>query len=103
VRLTRGSLRRDGVVASAEISEELASARRNHACASMRLSIGRSVATTLEASRRSLRLPRAWPSERSLLVLGLSPKIAREIGAQFGQNAVVWTGADGIPGLILLS
>ena len=43
-----------------------------------------------------------WPSERSLLVLGLSPKIAREIGAQFGQNAVVWTGADGIPGLILL-
>jgi len=47
VRLTRGSLRRDGVVASAEISEELASARRNHAGASFRLSIDRSVATTL--------------------------------------------------------
>jgi hypothetical protein len=33
VRLTRGSLRRDEVVASAEISEELASARRIHTCA----------------------------------------------------------------------
>ena len=38
-----------------------------------------------------------WPGERSLLVFGLVPKIAREFGAKFGQNAIVWSGADAIP------
>jgi hypothetical protein len=43
-----------------------------------------------------------WPGERSFLVLGLVPEAAKSLGAQFGQNAIVWSGADAIPRLILL-
>ncbi|GMG91427.1 DUF3293 domain-containing protein [Cupriavidus pauculus] len=44
----------------------------------------------------------AWPGEESLLVLGLTLDDARALGAQFGQNAIVWSGADALPQLILL-
>jgi hypothetical protein len=43
-----------------------------------------------------------WPGERSVLVFGMVPEAAKALGAQFGQNAVVWSGADAIPRLILL-
>ena len=43
-----------------------------------------------------------WPAEHSYLVLGITIHAAREIGRRYGQNAVVWTGADAVPELLLL-
>lgn len=44
----------------------------------------------------------AWPGEPSFLVLGLPLEDARILGERFEQNAVVWNGADAVPGLVLL-
>ncbi len=44
----------------------------------------------------------AWPPEQSLLALGVDLDKSKALGRQFGQNAVVWAGADAIPRLILL-
>ena len=44
----------------------------------------------------------AWPPEQSLLALGVDLATAQALGRQFGQNAIVWAGADAIPRLILL-
>ena len=43
-----------------------------------------------------------WPGEASVLVLGLGLNEARAFGARLQQNAIVWSGADGLPQLILL-
>lgn len=43
-----------------------------------------------------------WPGEASFLVFGLDLAAARAIGTRFEQNALVWSGADGVPRLILL-
>lgn len=43
-----------------------------------------------------------WPGEASFLVLGLTLRGAREVGENFGQNAVLWAGLDAKPELILL-
>ena len=44
-----------------------------------------------------------WPMEPSLLVLGISRAQARILVRQFEQNACVFTGASGIPELLLAS
>ena len=43
-----------------------------------------------------------WPAEPSFLVPGLSLADARMLGAKYGQNAVVWSGEDAVPRLVLL-
>jgi hypothetical protein len=43
-----------------------------------------------------------WPSEKSYFALGLDLEYAKEIGAYFDQDAIVWVGSDAIPQLILL-
>ncbi len=43
-----------------------------------------------------------WPTERSYFALGLALEPAKEIGIQFGQDAIVWVDADAVPQLILL-
>ncbi|MBP0632662.1 DUF3293 domain-containing protein [Cupriavidus sp. AcVe19-1a] len=43
-----------------------------------------------------------WPAEPSFLVPGLSLDDARLLGGKYGQNAVVWSGADAVPRLVLL-
>ncbi|WP_420995207.1 DUF3293 domain-containing protein [Cupriavidus sp. 30B13] len=43
-----------------------------------------------------------WPGEESFLVLGLALDAARALGARYGQNAIVWSGAEAVPRLILL-
>ncbi len=43
-----------------------------------------------------------WPGEPSFLVPGLSLDAASALGAKYGQNAIVWSGADAVPRLILL-
>lgn len=43
-----------------------------------------------------------WPPEPSILALGCSKRLAKKLGHQFGQNAIVWAGANGVPRLILL-
>jgi Protein of unknown function (DUF3293) len=43
-----------------------------------------------------------WTPEPSLLVPGLTRTAAQVLGRQFAQNAIVWSGADAIPELILL-
>jgi hypothetical protein len=43
-----------------------------------------------------------WPGEESWLVPGLSLASAQALGTRFGQNAIVWAGADAIPRLVLL-
>ena len=43
-----------------------------------------------------------WPSEKSYFALGLELEAAKEIGAYFDQDAIVWVGSDAVPQLILL-
>jgi len=43
-----------------------------------------------------------WPGEPSFLVLGLTRRAARALGRQFEQNAILWSGLDAVPKLILL-
>lgn len=45
---------------------------------------------------------KVWPGEASLLVPGLDLTAARRLGERWGQNAIVWSGADALPRLILL-
>ena len=40
-----------------------------------------------------------WPGEKSCLVLGITPESALALGRQFGQNAIVYCGADAVPEL----
>lgn len=44
----------------------------------------------------------SWPAEASFLVLGLRREEASDLGRKYGQNAIVWIGADGVPELLLL-
>ena len=44
----------------------------------------------------------AWPAEKSFLALGLDLETSQALGREFGQNAIVWAGADAIPRLVLL-
>jgi hypothetical protein len=43
-----------------------------------------------------------WPGEASYLILGLCLKATKRLGARLQQNAIVWSGADAVPQLILL-
>lgn len=43
-----------------------------------------------------------WPGEPSLLVFGLNLEAAKELGRRYQQNAIVWSGDDGVPQLVLL-
>jgi hypothetical protein len=43
-----------------------------------------------------------WPAEPSLLVLGCPLAEAEQLGKRFQQNAVLWSGSDGVPRLILM-
>lgn len=43
-----------------------------------------------------------WPGERSVLVLGLTQDAAALLGGVWQQNAVVVSGADAVPQLLLL-
>ena len=43
-----------------------------------------------------------WRGEPSYLVPGLDREAAEELGHRFGQNAIVWSGADAVPELVLL-
>jgi hypothetical protein len=43
-----------------------------------------------------------WPPESSFLVFGLTLGAAKRLGKQFAQNAIVWSGSDAVPQLVLL-
>ena len=43
-----------------------------------------------------------WPGEPSYLVFDLSLEAAKTLGRKFNQNAIVWSGPDAVPQLILL-
>jgi len=43
-----------------------------------------------------------WPAEESLLALGIDLPLARRIGSEFGQNAIIWIDSAAIPHLVLL-
>ena len=43
-----------------------------------------------------------WLGEQSALALGISLNVAKWVGKEFRQNAIVWIGADYIPELIFL-
>jgi len=43
-----------------------------------------------------------WPGENSFLVFGVLLEDAKTLGTSFQQNAIVWTGADSVPQLVLL-
>jgi hypothetical protein len=42
------------------------------------------------------------PPEPSVLVSGLELQAARTLGQRFEQNALLWCGGDGVPGLVVL-
>ena len=44
----------------------------------------------------------AWASEDSRLILGVRCEAAVALGGHFGQNAIVWAGADATPTLLML-
>jgi hypothetical protein len=43
-----------------------------------------------------------WPGEPSLLVYGLGLETAKILARTWNQNAIVWSGADAVPHLVLL-
>jgi hypothetical protein len=43
-----------------------------------------------------------WPAEKSVLILGIERDDAGSLGTKYGQNAIVWIGAEAVPELILL-
>jgi hypothetical protein len=43
-----------------------------------------------------------WPAEKSFLALGITRDLARQLGVEFGQDAIVWCGIDAVPELVLL-
>ncbi len=43
-----------------------------------------------------------WPGEESFLVLGMDLEAAKKLGDHFEQNAIVWSGPDGVPQLVVL-
>ncbi len=44
----------------------------------------------------------SWPDEPGYLAAGIALAQARELGARFGQNAIVWIERDATPKLVLL-
>ena len=44
----------------------------------------------------------SWEAEESYLVLGITQAAAKEVGKKYEQYALVWSGSDAIPKLILL-
>lgn len=43
-----------------------------------------------------------WRGEESFLVFGLNLQAAKALGQKMEQNAIIWSGSDGVPQLILL-
>lgn len=43
-----------------------------------------------------------WPAEASYLVFGLDLEAAQALGRRLDQNAIVWSGSDAVPQLVLL-
>lgn len=43
-----------------------------------------------------------WAGEESFLVLGIGRESACEVGRQFRQHGIVWSGADAVPRLVML-
>lgn len=43
-----------------------------------------------------------WPGEPSFLVLGITLEAAKILARRLEQNAIVWSGADAVPVLVLL-
>jgi hypothetical protein len=43
-----------------------------------------------------------WPGEPSFLVMGVSLEEASAIGERYEQNAIIWSGADAVPQLVML-
>ena len=43
-----------------------------------------------------------WPTEKSFFTPGIDINIAKSLGQQFRQNAIVWIDRDTIPRLIFL-
>ena len=73
------------------------------ACLDLRKSLDRYVADQRQiVEGEGIDPSGAWPAEKSFLVLGLDLETAKVLGKEFGQNAVVWTGAEAIPRLVLL-
>ena len=68
----------------------------------------RALCEELRASRRTFFVGEgghptgSWPKERGVLVLGLTEDDARALGHRWDQNAVVWSGADAVPRLLVL-
>ena len=70
----------------------------------------RQAALARELTQRSLRYidgigqhpSNQWPGEASFLVFGLTLEAARTLGTRFEQNAIIWSGPDAVPQLILL-
>jgi len=44
----------------------------------------------------------SWPAEPGFLIAGLGQDAAARLGRRYDQNAVVWSGADAVPRLLLL-
>lgn len=43
-----------------------------------------------------------WPEEASVLALGVTFELAKNLGTKYQQNAVVWINEDAVPQLIML-
>ena len=43
-----------------------------------------------------------WPGEPSVLVLGIDEAAAIDLAQRFDQSAIVWSGADGTPRLVVV-
>ncbi|NSX16782.1 DUF3293 domain-containing protein [Cupriavidus taiwanensis] len=77
--------------------DDAANARRQQALAQDVVQMGWRAIDALGAHPSN-----GWPAEPSFLVPGLSLADARMLGEKYQQNAVVWSGEDAVPRLVLL-
>ncbi len=76
----------------------------DHANAERHAALGREISQRSLASIEGTGLHQAnqLPGEASHLIFGLTLEAAKTLGTRLEQNAIVWTGADAVPQLILL-
>lgn len=73
------------------------------ACADLRERLDRHVAQPSQIMEgEGIDPSGAWPPEKSFLVLGLDLETSEALGREFGQNAIVWSGLEAVPELVLL-
>lgn len=79
-----------------------ADARNEAAHEDLRSALGALTGLVFEGEGRGTGDNTDWPAEKSFLALGIDEKESARLGREFRQDAVVHSGPDGVPKLLIL-